>query len=85
MVDVLSSLLSSPYGHSSFLIMCLRGLIIVLFCRLHDLDVQCASLVQSNCSGAQKGVISLTPPSPLFATEIVSRQTECIEMIQKDV
>ena len=38
-----------------FLSMCLRGLIVVLFCRIHDLDVQCASLVQSNYPGAQKG------------------------------
>ena len=30
----------------------LRGLIVVLFCRIHDLDVQCANFVQSNCPGA---------------------------------
>ena len=40
---------------------CLKGLIVVLICRIHDLDVQCASLVQSK--------ISLPLPSPLFATE----------------
>ena len=35
--------------------MCLRGLTVVLFCRIHDLDVQCASLVQSNCPGGPEG------------------------------
>ena len=35
--------------------MCPRGLIIVLFCRIHGLDVQCASLVQANCPGGSEG------------------------------
>ena len=59
-----------------FLSMCLRGLLVVLFCRIHGLDVQCASLVQSNYYGAQKGALSKIPPQPpppplssLFATE----------------
>ena len=30
-----------------FLSVCLRGFIEVLFCWIHDLDVECASLVQS--------------------------------------
>ena len=32
---------------------CLRGLIEVLFCWIHDLDVECASLVQSFYSSTQ--------------------------------
>ena len=36
---------------------CLRDLIEVLFCLIHDLDVQCASLAQSNCPGPRRGHI----------------------------
>ena len=40
-----------------FLSMCLRGLIIVLYCKIHDLVVHCASLVQSRWPGAPEGGI----------------------------
>ena len=55
-------------------IICLRGLIVVLFCKIHDLVVYCASLVQSRCPGAPEGDIVLNsspppPPSQLFATK----------------
>ena len=42
----------------------------VLFCKIHDLVVRCASLVLSRCPGAPEGDIVLNsfPPSPLFAT-----------------
>ena len=49
---------------------CLRGLIVVLFYRIHGLDVQCASWVQSNCLGPRGGHSVKKPlMSPLFATE----------------
>ena len=60
---------SSPDPHKKtlskkkILSMCLRCLIIVLFCRVLGLDVQCTSLVKSNCSGGSEGH-SLTPPPP---------------------
>ena len=39
------------------LILCLRGLIMVLFCKIHDLVVQCASLVLSRYPLDQEGDI----------------------------
>ena len=39
--------------------------ILVLFCRIHGLDVQCASLVQSNFLGAQKGHSLKSPSFPV--------------------
>ena len=56
---------------------------IVLFSRIHGLDVQCAIWSSQIALGAQKGggySLKFLPPSPLFATEKnVSRQIECIE------
>ena len=45
------------FVQTHFLSVCLRGLIEVLFCWIHDLDVKYASLVQSNCLEAQEGDI----------------------------
>ena len=42
------------FVQTHFLSVCLRGLIEVLFRWIHDLDVKYASLVPSNCLGAQR-------------------------------
>ena len=42
------------FVQTHFLSVCFRGFIEVLLCWIHDLDVQYASLVLSNCLGAQK-------------------------------
>ena len=56
-----------------FLSMCLRGLIIVLFCRIHGLDVPIPVWFSQDAVGPQKGDIVSNPPHPppfpLFATE----------------
>ena len=48
-----------------FLSMCLRGLIIVSFCRIHGLDVPMPFLASQDAPGSQKGgIVYNLPPSP---------------------
>ena len=50
--------------------MCLRVLIIVLFCRIHGVDVQCASKSSEIALGLRKGhSLKFLPLSPLIATD----------------
>ena len=53
--------------------MCLRCLIMVLFCKIHDLSVHCDSLVQSRCHGVPEGgsLKSPPPPTPSLRQKIV--------------
>ena len=69
--------------------MCLRGLIVVLFCRIHGLDVPMSVWSSQDAIGPQK--IQPAPPPPPFPVvcdrkkKMFFQQTECIGIIWKVV
>ena len=52
----------------------------VLFCKIHDLGVHCASLVQLGCHGApERGIVQSPLFSLLFATKNVHDKPNAFE------
>ena len=75
-------LMGSTGGINKKLCMCLRGLIIFLFCKIHDLVVHCDNLVQLRCPKTPEGDIFLNSPLPhCLHQENCSRQTKGIRGI----